>query len=83
VEPVHLPVGEDVPAGAEGEVGGGGPAQGVRAAELGVVPGAFEGVGDVVGVSRVVSAMKSLDRTGEFVAPGLSQAFADCVNPGL
>ncbi|MFI6063045.1 hypothetical protein [Streptomyces sp. NPDC051286] len=83
VEPIHLPVGEDVSAGAEGEVGWGGPAQGVRAAGLGVVPGAFEGVGVAVGVCSVVSVVKSLVRTGEFVAPGLSQTYADCVNPGL
>lgn len=63
--------------------GGVGPAQGVRSAELGVVPGVFVGIGDAVGVCSVVSAVKSLDRTGEFVAPGLSQTYADCVNPGL
>lgn len=66
MEPVHLPVGENVQARAgfvrengflaykatraEREVGGGGPAQGVGAAELGVGPGVFEGVDGAVGV---------------------------------
>ncbi|WSP67671.1 hypothetical protein OG466_01130 [Streptomyces sp. NBC_01240] len=59
------------------------PTQGVRAAELGTAPGAFDGVGRSADASSVVSAMKSRDRTGEFLAQGLSQAFADCVNPGL
>lgn len=48
VEPVHLPVGEDVVARAQGEVVGCRAAQGVRSAELGVGPGVGKGVGGAV-----------------------------------